>query len=130
MQTIALNVHRVEPKTAPTTADLHADLRRARTLANWLDAKFSFVGIRFGLDGIVGLVPVVGDALTGAAALYPLYVAYKHDLGTGVIAKMGINVAVDFLAGSVSVIGDLVDVGFKANLRNVALLEEAAQRRP
>ncbi len=127
MQTIALNVTRVEANTTQTTTDLHSDLRRARVLANWLDAKFSFAGIKFGMDAIIGLVPVVGDVLTGTAAMYPLYVAHKHGLGTTVITKMGINVAVDVLAGFVPGLGDLVDVGFRANLKNVALLEAAAE---
>lgn len=129
--TITVDANRLktcDPMKARTD-ELSTDLRRARRLAHWLDARYSFLGIRFGLDGIVGLVPVVGDVLTGVAALYPLYVAHKHGLGNRLIARMGVNVAVDVLAGSVSIVGDLVDVAFKANLRNVALLEASARRR-
>jgi hypothetical protein len=123
MQTATINIDSV------LASDLETDLRRARTLAVLLDSQFSIGPIRFGLDGIVGLVPVVGDGLTAVAACYPLYVAHKHDLGKEVIARMAVNVAVDFLAGSVSLIGDLVDVAFKANLKNLALLEKAAKAR-
>ena len=67
MQTIPVDVRRVD-RAAP---DLETDLERARTLANWLDAKFSFMGVRFGMDAIVGLIPVVGDTLTAVASAYP-----------------------------------------------------------
>jgi hypothetical protein len=110
-------------------SDLETDLSRARILVNWMDAKFSVAGVRFGLDGIVGLIPVVGDTLTAAAALYPIYVAHKHDLGKDVIARMGVNVAIDYVGGLIPLLGDLVDVAFKANLKNAALLETAARRK-
>jgi hypothetical protein len=114
-------------KSAPTAAELTKDLERARTLATLLDAQFSLFGVRFGLDGVIGLIPAVGDTITAAAALYPLYVAHKHDLGKDVVARMGINVAVDYLAGLVPFFGDIVDVAFKANLANYALLVRAAE---
>lgn len=117
-----MNAGRAEPKIL----DLDADLKRARFIANLMDAQFEVVGFRFGLDPIIGLVPAVGDAVTAVIALYPLHVARKHGLGKAVITRMAMNVAVDWLAGSVPVIGDLVDAGFKANLMNVELLEKAA----
>jgi hypothetical protein len=102
------------------------DLARARWLANWLDSRFSFLGIRFGLEGIVGLIPIVGDALGMLAGLYPIYVANRHQLGKHVQIRMAINLLLELLVGIIPWIGDAADVWFKANLRNLALLEKAA----
>ena len=124
-----MNYRPSDSTASPTTADFAKDLARARKLAVLLDAQFSLMGFRFGLDGLIGFVPVVGDTVTAAAALYPLYVAKKHGLGNDVIARMGVNVAIDYLGGLVPLLGDLVDVAFKANLKNLALLEKAAQAR-
>src|SRR5688572_28232946 len=105
MQTIPVDVRRVD-RAAP---DLEADLERARSLANWLDAKFSIMGIRVGMDSIVGLIPVVGDTLTAAAAAYPIYLAERHGLGRGTQARMGLNVLVDWVVGLVPLLGDVFD---------------------
>lgn len=105
--------------------DVEADLRRARWLANWLDTKFQVAGIRFGLDGIVGLVPVVGDTLGLLAGLYPLYVARRHRRGRMVIVRMLGNLLLEWVVGMVPFVGDAFDIAFKANLRNVRLLEKA-----
>jgi hypothetical protein len=117
---IPVSVRRIDP-----ALDLEGDLRRARLLANWLDAKFELAGIKFGLDAIVGLVPVVGDALTAIAGLYPIHLAKKHGLGKTVISRMAANVLIDWAVGEIPVLGDLFDVQFKSNIRNVELLEKA-----
>jgi hypothetical protein len=100
----------------------------ARRLARLLDAEFSIAGFRFGLDAIVGLVPVIGDAVSLAAGLYPLHVAHKHGLGKWVEKRMIANLLLDYAIGLVPVIGDVFDATFKANLRNVRLLERAVLR--
>jgi hypothetical protein len=133
MGSIAVNVRRVEeqPKREPfgISGDLETDLRRASILANWLDARFSVLGIRFGLDAIVGLVPVVGDTLSAIAALYPLLVAKRHKLGHTLQARMALNVLVDWGIGLVPAAGDILDVAYKSNLKNLKLLEKAASRK-
>lgn len=106
-------------------ADLQKDLKRARVVADLLDTKFKLGGVRFGLEGILGLVPVAGDAIGVVAGLYPLYVANRHHLGKGVQAKMAANLLIEFAGGAVPWVGDLFDVAFKANIRNVKLLEKA-----
>ena len=128
METVIVNVRRAggAPRVGP---NLDADLERARKLANLLDSQFSVAGIKFGLDAIAGLLPVVGDTLSALAALYPVYVARRHNLGRTVQARMALNVVADWAAGSVPIVGDLFDVGYKANLKNLKLLERAAERR-
>ena len=109
--------------------DLATDVERVRRFATLLDAKFSVAGVRFGLDGLIGLVPVVGDTVTSLIALYPLSVARRHKLGGWVQAKILGNIAVDWVVGLVPLVGDLFDVGYKANTRNLRIIERAAERR-
>jgi hypothetical protein len=127
MATIAVQVQR--HRDADTSFELEADLARARRLAKLLDAQFSIAGIKFGFDAIVGLVPAVGDTIALLAGLYPIHVARKHQLGRDVEHRMIVNLAIDYFGGIVPIIGDLFDVSFKANLKNVALLEKAARDR-
>ena len=105
--------------------ELQADLRRARRLADLLDAEFSLAGIRFGFDALVGLVPVVGDSIGFFAGLYPIHLVRKHGLGKRVEQRMIANLMIDSIGGMIPVIGDFFDVSFKANLKNLALLERA-----
>ena len=114
----------VKPSGKP--ADLRADLRRARTLAKLLDTQFNVGGLRLGLEGLLGLVPVVGDTAGALLGLYPLWVARRHKLGKAVQAKMAANLLVEWIAGLVPYAGNLFDIGFKANVRNARLLEKAA----
>jgi hypothetical protein len=112
-----------------TAPDLDVDLGRARFLATLLDSKFEVAGIRFGLDAIVGLIPVVGDTITTLAATYPIYVANRHGLGKVVQTRMAMNVLADWAVGLVPVVGDVIDVAFKANLKNLTLLEAAVAKK-
>ena len=96
-----------------------------RKLAWWMDERFVLpgVGARIGLDGLIGLVPGIGD---GATLLVSAYIIYRgHRLGAprSLIGHMIANVAVDTVLGSVPVLGDVFDVVFKANRRNVDLLD-------
>jgi len=124
-----VNVRRAAPwarwfGNAVGPADLEADLQRVRWLANWLDAKFEVAGVRFGLEGIVGLIPVVGDLLGALVGLYPIYVARRHRLGRLLQARMAWNLFIEWLIGCVPFVGDAFDIAFKANLRNLRLLEK------
>jgi len=99
-----------------------------RRLAELLDAAFVVPGTpyRIGLDPIVGLIPGLGDLVSPLFTLAILWQA--RDLGVPrlVQLRMIVNVAVDAILGAVPVIGDLFDVAWKANLRNLALLERHA----
>lgn len=120
----------VTPVVEPTRAapNLEADLRKARQIAMLLDSQFEVAGVKFGMDAIVGLVPGVGDAITTVVGLYPLYVARRHGLGRWVTTRMAGNLLLDFALGTLPVLGDIFDVAFKANLKNLALLEKAAEK--
>ena len=117
------------PRTPRAGVDPAADLDRVRKLAEVLDTKFQIAGIKFGVDALVGLIPLVGDAATTLVSLYPLYVAQQHRVGLMTRARMLGNVAIDWAVGLVPLVGDLFDVGFKANTRNLRILEQALSAR-
>jgi len=114
--------------TLNSKGNLERDLKRARLLAKMLDTQFRVGRVRFGLEGLLGLIPVAGDTVGAVLGLYPIYVARRHGLGNRVQAKMALNLAVEWAGGLTPVLGDLFDVAFKANVRNVKLLEDAAGR--
>jgi hypothetical protein len=98
---------------------------RLRQLARVLDDLIRIPGtnIRVGLDPLLGLLPGGGDVAGGLIAAYTLMVAARMGAPPAVILRMAGNIAVDALFGIVPVLGDLFDVGWKANRRNVELLE-------
>ena len=81
---------------------------------------------RIGLDPIFGLVPGVGDAAGAILATAILVEAVRRDITRFALVRMAANVALDALLGAVPVLGDLFDAAWKANLRNLALLERHA----
>jgi hypothetical protein len=106
--------------------------RNLDLLRRWavlLDSAFRVPGtrIRFGLDAIVGLFPGLGDLATPVFALLLLFHAFRMRLPAVVQARMVLNSALDVAMGLVPILGDVADVGFKANLRNLSLLERHAR---
>ena len=108
----------------PDDAQVRAALRRVEQLAYWLDDRYQVPGTRFrvGLDGIVGLIPGLGDAVTNVLTAYIVYEAWRLGVPTATLARMLANLGIDTLVGVVPVVGDLLDFGFKANRRNLRLL--------
>jgi hypothetical protein len=102
-----------------------AKLKRLRALAWLLDNSIPLPGgFRIGLDPILGLIPGLGDALGAVLALYIIYEARQLGASRTLLLRMLGNMAIDAVLGSVPIIGDLFDAGFKANMRNLALLEK------
>lgn len=103
----------------------HATEASTRRLARLLDSQFGIPGtkLRFGVDAIVGLVPGVGDAAGLALSSYVILQAVGLGARGATIARMVANVALDAVFGTVPVLGTVFDLWFKANNRNVALLE-------
>jgi hypothetical protein len=99
-----------------------------RKYAVLLDSAFQVPGtkMRFGLDPIVGLIPWAGDVITGFFSVMIVIHAVRLRIPKIVISRMMLNTGLDLLAGAVPLLGDLFDAGFKANLRNLALLERHA----
>lgn len=106
-------------------------LRQIRALAELMDNRFVIPGtsFRIGLDGLIGLIPGIGDVATTAISAYIVYLAHQLDVPKHLLARMVFNVAVDLTVGIVPVLGDVADVAWKANLKNVRLLERHLLRR-
>ncbi|KAK1823050.1 hypothetical protein LTR12_002576 [Friedmanniomyces endolithicus] len=87
---------------------------------------FNFLGIRFGWEAVIGLIPFAGDAVGVAMAYLILQKCAKIDGGlpSSVRTRMLINIVLDFVVGLVPFVGDLADAAFKCNTKNVALLEK------
>ncbi len=103
-----------------------ARLARLRRLAWLMDGAARLPGthFRFGLNGLIGLTPGVGDALLALVSLYIVWEAHSLGVPRNKLVRMLGNVAVEAAAGSVPVLGDLFAMGYRANLRNLAIIEE------
>src|SRR5687767_11021067 len=97
----------------------------AEQLVRFLDDGFVVPGtsFRIGFDAIIGLIPGVGDLFTTTTSLSLVVLAYRLGISKAVLARMLINLGVDSLVGAVPLLGDLFDLTFKANRRNLTLLE-------
>lgn len=97
-------------------------------LSRWMDGLFRIPGVgwRFGLDAIVGLIPGVGDTLTSIVSFYILASAVRYRVPKITLLRMGLNIGVDYVLGSVPLVGDLFDAAWKSNQMNVELLRRSA----
>ncbi|MGE5144816.1 MAG: DUF4112 domain-containing protein [Acidobacteriota bacterium] len=100
-------------------------VERLQRLARLWDSAIRIPGtqVRVGLDPLVGLVPGLGDAAGALVAAYIVLEAARCDVPGATLLRMLANVAIDALVGTVPVLGDIFDVAWRANLKNVALIE-------
>jgi Domain of unknown function (DUF4112) len=101
-------------------------------LAHWMDSAFHIpgIGLRFGLDAIIGLIPGLGDTLTSLASLYILNAGRRYGVPRVTMLRMAANIALDYLVGMIPLAGDAFDVVWKANQKNVALLRRHVMATP
>ena len=113
----------------PTRAD---SIARITALTKLLDSAFLIPGLnrRVGLDAVIGLIPGVGDAISAALASYIIWEARQLGLPRWKIARMIGNLAFDTALGAVPVAGDVFDLFFKANERNLRIINEHLKRGP
>jgi hypothetical protein len=120
--------------TANPFGNLTREQRLARldALAKLLDVAFIVPGtnIRYGIDGLIGLIPVVGDIITTAISLWLVREARQLGAPWHVTSRMLANVALDGVVGMVPLAGDAFDVMFRANVRNVRLLRRWMDKQP
>ena len=110
--------------------DAMSRARRVRVLSKLLDNSISVPGTRWkiGLDPIVGLIPGIGDLIGAMLSGYIVLEAARAQVPTLVLARMLGNVGLDTLFGAVPAVGDVFDAAWKANTKNVALLERHLAR--
>jgi hypothetical protein len=109
----------------PTISDL-------QRLAHWMDSVFQIPGlpIRVGLDSLLGLLPGLGDAATSLVSLYILHAAGRHGVSRLTMARMALNIAIDWGLGTIPILGDVFDVYWKSNQKNVELLQRHVRASP
>jgi hypothetical protein len=110
----------VDPENNPE------ELEDIRWIAYWLDncIPIPLIGVRIGLDPFIGLVPVVGDFFGAAIGLYIIVRAANLGVEGHIILLMVGNILLDSLVGIVPGLGDVIDAGWKANARNLALIKD------
>ena len=101
-------------------------LIRLKRLSERLDNTFTIPGTKYkiGIEALIGAVPIIGDLIGGILASYIMYSGMKMGAPPRMIARMAVNIAIDFTIGSIPIIGDLFDLVWKANKKNVELIEE------
>ena len=114
------------PNVAALPHDQHERLERLQRLAHMMDSAIRIPGtnLRIGADSIVGLVPGIGDTLALAPGLYIIGTGWQMGASKHTLGRMGMNAAIDYFIGSIPLLGDLFDAGYKSKLKNVALLRE------
>jgi hypothetical protein len=105
-------------------------IARLDKLATLLDIAFRipFTKFRFGVDGLIGLAPGFGDIVTTGLSLWIVHEAYQLGVPRQLLLRMIGNVAIDGMVGAVPVAGDVFDVLWRANRRNVRILREHFER--
>ncbi|MCA0940620.1 DUF4112 domain-containing protein [Salipiger pacificus] len=120
---------------APQAQSLHPHFQRLERIDRWarrMDRAYRipFTPIRFGWDAVFGLVPGIGDTLALAPAVW--IVKEAHDMGAprALLGQMGVNLAIDWGIGLIPLVGDIFDIGYRANTRNAGMLRRWLESRP
>lgn len=107
------------------------ELSKLDWLADLMDSRFQVPGTKFrvGLDAFLGLIPAVGDGLGALISFYIAQRLWQLNLPLYIRARMVLNILVDFVVGSIPLLGDLFDAGFKSNNANIALARNYLSRK-
>ena len=108
----------------PASFDTDARLRWVERIAYLMDSQFRLPGtnFRFGLDPLLGLLPVVGDFSTTVVSVLLLLTMLRHGASGTVVVRMALNILIDTVVGGIPILGNIFDFAYKSNERNVALL--------
>ena len=106
-------------------------LRRLEALAKLMDNAFVVPGtnVRFGLDGVIGLVPGIGDVVSGLVSSYLIWEARRLGVSKWILGRMMANTLLDTTIGAIPLAGDVFDVMFRANVKNMSLLRRHLERK-
>src|ERR1700756_135646 len=104
----------------PWSPQDEARLKRVRLLSRLLDEQFRIPGTtyRVGLDGLLGLLPGIGDAAGALLSTYIVYEAIRLGVPKTLLLRMVANIGIDTVGGAIPVVGDIFDVAWKANKKN------------
>lgn len=111
-----------------TSGTSNPRMARLRRLSRLLDSSIPLPGgFRMGLDGVIGLIPGIGDMIGGLLSTYILAEGARAGASKSTLIRMAWNVLVEVVIGAIPFFGDIFDIAWKANLKNVALLEKNFQ---
>ena len=114
---------------AETSSRRSAKVETSLDQLSWLmDDLFRIpvLGWRFGLDALIGLIPGFGDTATSLVSFYILVAGVRYRVPKITLLRMGLNIALDYVVGSLPVVGDLADAWWKSNHKNIDLLKKRA----
>lgn len=113
------------PRIERAATDYAKELDEVRRLAKLLDTRWKIpgIGVRFGIDPVLGLIPGAGDLVAGAISTYVIVKAHRLGAPKSMLVRMAGNVAVDTVVGSVPILGSVFDLFYKASTRNLRLLQ-------
>jgi Domain of unknown function (DUF4112) len=119
-----------ETDIAAQQKDIQAAYERIAQLSRVMDSMIGIPGtnVRIGFDALLGLIPVVGDVLSQAISTYLIWEARKLGVSRFTMARMVGNTLVDTIVGAIPFAGDLFDVAFRANMKNLRLLERHLEK--
>lgn len=111
--------------------EIEQSVARLEGLARLMDSSFIIPGtsVRMGLDGLIGLLPVAGDLISGLVSSYMIWEAKQLGAPKWLIGRMMANTFLDTTLGAIPVVGDAFDVLFRANLKNMALLRRHMEKK-
>ncbi len=107
-----------------STVSLHEHIAFAKRLTQVMDLKFHVIGIRFGIDPLLNIIPGVGNILAAATSFYLFWIATRLKVPKRVYWRMLWNILVDYVAGVVPYIGIVFDIFYRANAKNLVLIEQ------
>ncbi len=122
----------MENQVQPSTLSPQPEFAMIDKISSLLDNQFRipFTKIRFGVDFLIGLIPTAGDWLSFGISSILVFSMMRRGIGVGMLLKMLGNITLDAIVGSIPILGDLFDLHFKANRRNVALLKQYYAENP
>ena len=125
MRAFRLEDMQPQPKRSLEQATVEHSLERLGWIMDDL-FRAPVLGWRFGLDAVVGLIPGIGDTATTLVSFYILAAAVRYRVPKVTLLRMGLNIGIDYLGGSLPLAGDLFDAWWKSNQMNVDLLKKRA----
>jgi hypothetical protein len=125
MKALSFNAFPIERARSGRDANVETSLERLSWLMDDL-FRVPVLGWRFGLDALIGLSPGFGDTATSLVSFYILAAAVRYRVPKVTLARMGLNIGLDYLAGSIPLVGDLADAAWKSNHKNLDLLKKRA----
>jgi len=114
----------------PMALPHEASVGRLEKMADLLDQRFTIPGTRIGvgLDAVLGLIPGVGDTVTAIPGLYLIGRAKTLGVRKRTLLRMAKNLGIDLVIGAIPLVGDWFDIGFRSNVKNVALIRSDLRR--